>query len=422
MIHIKKFVLLKCMVLLLSFLFVQGDISVYADSADYRARFARAKQDYMAGLFDQVVDSLERIHRIGQLKGDLKPEDKDFLVRVFLLLAAAYEMRGDFSQARSNYEKVKEFGEITEIPGVDLSGLIEYQRIIQNKDLPPRQDEKKVLEKYSKKKKKKFPWVLVTGIAIVAIAAVFLLMKKKTETVSMDPNYDTDVMGIEWIDVPAGEFLMGDNFNEGLNNELPVHQVYLDAYRVSKYEITFEQYDLFCEATGRELKDDRGWGRGNMPIIYVSWDEADTFCSWLAEKTGKNIRLLTEAQWEKAARGSDQRRFPWGNEQPDCTRTNFSTCLSRTAAVGSYPSGISPYGIHDMAGNVTEWCSDWYVPDYYSTSPAENPPGPESGVLKITRGGGWINTASRIRSACRLTEDPVEPGAYIGFRICWNTM
>lgn len=355
------------------------------------------------------------------MKGDLKPEDEDFLARVYLLLAAAYEGKGDFTEARNYYKKVKQYKQLPEISGIDFSGLIEYQRIILDQELPPREDEKKVLEKVTNKKKKKFPWVLVTGIAIVAIAAVFLLLKKKQDQ-SMDPNYDTDVLGIEWIDIPAGEFLMGDNFNEGYDNELPVHTVYLDAYRVSKYEITFEQYDRFCEETGRVLKDDRGWGRGNMPIIYVSWDEAEAFCGWLADKTGKEIELLTEAQWEKAARGTDQRKYPWGNEAPDCTKVNFAGCLSQTAPVGSYPSGVSFYGIHDMAGNVGEWCFDWYMADYYSTTPLENPTGPETGVLKITRGGSWVNSITRIRSACRLTEDPVEPAAYVGFRICWNSL
>ncbi len=421
MIHIKKIALVKCLALLLAFLFLQGDLSIYAETADYQARFNQAKQDYMAGLYDQAIDKLERIHRIGRLKGELKPGDTDLLARVYLLLAAAYEKEGDFTEARKNYEKVKELKLIPDIAGIDFNELIEYQRIIQNKDLAPRKAEKKVFEKPIKKKKKKFPWVLVTGIVIVIIASLFILLKKKKDDTS-DPDYDTEILGIEWIDVPAGEFLMGDNFNEGMDNELPVHTVYLDAYRVSKYEITFEQYDLFCEDTGRSLKDDRGWGRGNMPVIYVSWEEAEAFCSWLADKTGKKIQLLTEAQWEKAARGTDQRRYPWGNEAPDCTKTDFAGCLGRTAAVGSYPSGISPYGIHDMAGNVGEWCSDWYMTAYYSTSPLNNPTGPETGVMKITRGGSWVNSADRIRSACRLTEDPVEPAAYIGFRICWNPL
>lgn len=419
MIHIKKVALVKCLALLLVFLFLQGDLSIYAETADYQARFIQAKQDYMAELYDQAIDKLERIHRIGRLKGELKPEDTDLLARVYLLLAAAYEKKGDFTEAKKNYEKVKELKLIPDIPGIDFNDLIEYQRIIQNKNIAPHKEEKKVFEKPVKKKKKKFPWVLVTGIVIVAIASLFILMKKKQDY-SSDPNYDTETLGIEWIDVPAGEFLMGDNFNEGMDNELPVHTVYLDAYRVSKYEITFEQYDLFCEETSRSLKDDRGWGRENMPVIYVSWDEAEVFCSWLADKTGKQIQLLTEAQWEKAARGTDQRRYPWGNEAPDCTKADFAGCLGKTAAVGSYLSGISPYGIHDMAGNVGEWCSDWYMTEYYSTSPLTNPTGPETGVMKITRGGSWVNSADRIRSACRLTEDPVEPAAYIGFRICWN--
>ena len=419
MIHIKKVALVKCLALLLVFLFLQGDLSIYAETADYQARFIQAKQDYMAELYDQAIDKLERIHRIGRLKGELKPEDTDLLARVYLLLAAAYEKKGDFTEAKKNYEKVKELKLIPDIPGIDFNDLIEYQRIIQNKNIAPHKGEKKVFEKPVKKKKKKFPWVLVTGIVIVAIASLFILMKKKQDY-SSDPNYDTETLGIEWIDVPAGEFLMGDNFNEGMDNELPVHTVYLDAYRVSKYEITFEQYDLFCEETGSSLKDDRGWGRENMPVIYVSWDEAEAFCSWLADKTGKQIQLLTEAQWEKAARGTDQRRYPWGNEAPDCTKADFAGCLGKTAAVGSYLSGISPYGIHDMAGNVGEWCSDWYMTEYYSTSPLTNPTGPETGVMKITRGGSWVNSADRIRSACRLTEDPVEPAAYIGFRICWN--
>jgi formylglycine-generating enzyme required for sulfatase activity len=210
---------------------------------------------------------------------------------------------------------------------------------------------------------------------------------------------------------------MGDNRKEGNPDELPVHTVYLDSYKISQYEVTFDKYDSFCEATGRSKPGDSGWGRGTRPVIHVSWNDARAFCDWLSQKTGKNIHLPTEAQWEKAARGTDQRRYPWGNGDPSCSRANYESCREKTMPVGSYPSGVSPYGIHDMAGNVWEWCSDRYSSSYYSSSPRNNPTGSASGSFRVQRGGSWYVNAGYIRSANRRYNTPPSRGYFLGFRL-----
>ena len=132
---------------------------------------------------------------------------------------------------------------------------------------------------------------------------LFLLFIVSCTSLS-DPDYDTNTLDIEWIDIPAGEFQMGNNSNDGSDDERPVQPVYLDAYKISKYEVTFKIYDRYCEETNAAKPNDMGWGRGNRPVINVTWDEAQEFCTWLSQKTGKNIHLPTEAQWEKAARGA----------------------------------------------------------------------------------------------------------------------
>ena len=271
----------------------------------------------------------------------------------------------------------------------------------------------------SKGKKKKFPWLLVVGgVIVVGVVVALLLIKKKDNNNGSDESdYDTSVLGIEWVQIPAGEFKMGDNFNEGYSSELPVHTVYLDTYYISKNEVTFYQYDSFCEATGRSKPNDEGWGRGTRPVINVSWDDAKAFCNWLAEKTGKNIHLPTEAQWEKAARGTDQRRYPWGNGNPSCNRVNYNYCNGKTMPVGSSPSGVSPYGIHDMAGNVWECCSDWYSSSYYSSSPYKNPTGPSHGSIRVLRGGGWYNPTWYCRASFRNDYRPSYRANNVGFRL-----
>jgi len=226
------------------------------------------------------------------------------------------------------------------------------------------------------------------------------------------------IPAIKWVRVPAGTFEMGDNFNEGESDEWPVHTVYLDTYYISKYEVTFEQYYVFCNATGRIKPSDEGWGRGKRPVMNVSWEDAKAFCDWLSSITGTNIHLPTEAQWEKAARGTNQRRHPWGNKSPSSSLANYNRNAGKTMPVGSYPSGVSPYGIHDMAGNVWEWCLDWYDSDYYSRSPRNNPQGPSVGSTRLRRGGGWVSKTYYIRSANRGRDDPSYRYNDIGFRLC----
>jgi formylglycine-generating enzyme required for sulfatase activity len=420
MIKLKKITVVKFLALLLVILFIQGDLSVFCANESYQDRFLQARAEYVSGRFTAAIDILERIHRIGLLKGDLGETDKEFLSRVHLLLGAAYEQNDNVTEARDNYELAKKYAASPVVEGIDFEGLVEYQRIILNKDIPPRIVSKNVIEKSAVKKRKKFPWLLVAGGSIALAVILVLILKKKNGGSGIDPNYDTQTLGFEWVSIPAGQFQMGDNFNEGLENEWPVHTVTLDEYRISKYEVTFAQYDAFCQDTNRVLPDDKGWGRDNMPVFYVTWYDAEAFCNWLSEKTGKNIHLPTEAQWEKAARGTDQRRYPWGNSTPDCELTNFTGCAGQTLPVGTHPQGGSFYGVHDMAGNVSEFVNDWYAGNYYSTSPADNPQGPEEGVLKVHRGASWINSAYSLRSSSRFAHDPLEKASYIGFRICWE--
>ena len=211
--------------------------------------------------------------------------------------------------------------------------------------------------------------------------------------------------------IPAGEFQMGDAFNEGESDERPVHIVYLDAFYIDVYEVTNAQYQMFMEATGRETPrywNDSRFNASSQPVVGVDWQDAVAYCQW----AGK--RLPTEAEWEKAARGGlVGKRYPWGDEIAD-NYANYNNTRG-PIAVGNYvPNG---YGVHDMAGNVWEWCVDWEVPDYYTISPKRNPVALSTGVRKrIMRGGAYNSQPIYLRVASRGNSIPENRGGDLGFR------
>lgn len=223
---------------------------------------------------------------------------------------------------------------------------------------------------------------------------------------------------IAWVSIPAGTFTMGSPASEvGRLSDETQHQVTLSAFKMSKYEVTFEQYDLFCEATGRSKPDDGGWGRGNRPVINVSWYDATAFAEWMG------CRLPTEAEWEYAARGGTTTPFSTGNNLTT-SQANYDgnypynnnakgEYREKTLPVGSFAANA--FGLFDMHGNVCEWCSDWY--GYYSTSAQTNPKGASSGSFRVFRGGSWINFAYYCRAAYRTGITPDHRHSFIGFRL-----
>jgi formylglycine-generating enzyme required for sulfatase activity len=245
--------------------------------------------------------------------------------------------------------------------------------------------------------------------------------------------------GMAMVYVPAGEFSMGmeadaaweickqfasDCKREGFLDEEPVHKVYLDAYWIDRTEVTNAMYALCVSARACQPPKDTpnkipALRYGNVefadyPVTNVASSEAEAYCAWAGG------RLPTEAEWEKAARGTDGRIYPWGNSSPSCSLLNsspgFISCVNNTSRVGSYPAGASPYGALDMAGNVYEWVADWYGEDYYSQSPVRNPTGPAGGEMRVVRGGAWHLNDVGVRSAARQAIHPWGIAVTVGFR------
>ncbi len=259
------------------------------------------------------------------------------------------------------------------------------------------------------------------AVALVALVALVVVIAAKKD-------------GMVMVYVPAGEFLMGstdadidailagckDCKRDGYISEQPQHKVYLDAFWIDKTEVTNAQYKKCVQAGACKASayaSDSTYNADTQPVVGVDWSNAQAYCQWAGRQ------LPTEAQWEKAARGTDGRIYPWGNQAATCEYAVMDDgsgvgCGKGNAAwlVGSKPKGASPYGALDMAGNVWEWVADWYDSQYYASSPPRNPQGPSSGEYRVLRGGSSDDVARHVRGAYRVVSHPWLWYTYWGFR------
>jgi formylglycine-generating enzyme required for sulfatase activity len=228
-------------------------------------------------------------------------------------------------------------------------------------------------------------------------------------TLGIGSTIVSEVDGMRMVYIPEGFFLRGTADKE-LPDEYdakPQRSIYLDAFWIDLFEVTNGQYALCVEAgacnepstsssfTRQNYFDDPEYD--NYPVIFVKWADAKSYCHWAGR------RLPFEAEWEKAARGTDGRLYPWGNEEPNLNLLNFGGNTGDTTPVGSYSAGASPFGVLDMAGNVWEWVRDWYFWGYYSEAPERNPEGPVSGNYHVLRGGSWDLIGRIVRVDYRWT-------------------
>lgn len=252
-------------------------------------------------------------------------------------------------------------------------------------------------------------------------------------------QFNPGIMGpaSRWPDmaeIPAGSFHMGFDIDNDMEwgdvDEEPVHAVYLDTFFIDRYEVTAQEFSQFftehpddryirldpavtVEKMNGQMRPRPGLNR--YPVNGVSWYGADAFCRW------KGKRLPTEAEWEKAARGTDRRIFPWGDQHPDNERATYRRLFDKWGfkalePVDSMEKGRSPYGLHHMAGNVWEWVADWYADDYYEEADAKNPKGPVTGTTKVLRGGNWYYKAYYMRTTYRFNDKPGVFNVWQGFR------
>jgi formylglycine-generating enzyme required for sulfatase activity len=268
-----------------------------------------------------------------------------------------------------------------------------------------------------------------------------------------EPTIGTTIIspvdGMQMVFVPAGEFLMGASDDLAFPEEKPQHTVYLDAFWIDQTEVTNSMFAAFLNSWGNEQEGGATWlndanGEGHLinsvggwqvesgyeshPVVEVTWFGARAYCQWAGRQ------LPTEAQWEKAARGTDDRIYPWGNSPTSGELGNFADVNSSyewsddtiddgyelTSPVGFYVDGASPYGALDMAGNVWEWVADWYDEAFYQYSPIENPAGPQNGVSRLIRGGSFGSNLTYIRSTNRYWAAPDVTTNSTGFRCLMN--
>ena len=212
--------------------------------------------------------------------------------------------------------------------------------------------------------------------------------------------------------VPGGDFLMGSTI---ARDEQPAHTVAVDSFWIGQTEVTNAQYSRCVDDGACTPPHNDNWNQADQadfPVTHVDWEQANRYAQWAGG------RLPTETEWEKAARGTDGRTFPWGDDVTDDQRLNFNSMAGVVSVgVGGYPAGASPYGALDMAGNVEEWVADWYAPDAYAQSTGPNPTGPTDGVLRVVRGGSFKSSRGGVRTSVRGRAAPAINFDNVGFRV-----
>jgi formylglycine-generating enzyme required for sulfatase activity len=295
---------------------------------------------------------------------------------------------------------------------------------------PPKKVEQKKPPVVTTTPRKRSWWVIAIPVLVLLVLAAVYYFPTATpatnETATeagittggtqLSPTRDSDD-GMDLIHIPAGNFTMGSDDGSDAS---PAHVVFISSFRMDEHEVTNAQY-LRCVNAGRCQPPSSAQSStrsayynnstyANYPVINVSWNDAQAYCTWAGR------RLPTEAEWEKAARGVNALPFPWGSDTPTDAFLNYNRRSGDTVRVSTKLSGISPYGLYDMAGNVAEWVNDWYLESYYGGSPASDPAGPASGGLRVLRGGSWASSLNDVHAYARLAFSPENRNNTIGFR------
>lgn len=266
---------------------------------------------------------------------------------------------------------------------------------------------------------------LATGLVAVTLVGAFLLWSISR---NLAPWETLDVLAFklglhsivepEMIEVRAGTFWMGSKENDpdAVPDEKPQREVKVASFWIGKYEVIFDEYDLFARVTGHPKLSDQGWGRGKQPVINVSWEEAVAYAAWLSKVTGRHYRLPTEAEWEYAARAGTTTRYWWGDElgrgRANCRDCGTQWDDKQSAPVGSFEA--NKFGLYDTAGNVWEWTCSAYRDPYDGS---ESQCAPSGGGLRVLRGGGWFDFGRYLRSTSRPRSAPGDRSGFIGFRL-----
>jgi sulfatase modifying factor 1 len=245
----------------------------------------------------------------------------------------------------------------------------------------------------------------------------------------MDPTQPTqsllgssaDELFPSMVRIPAAWFLMGSD--SGQDSEKPVHRVWIDEFDLARHQVTNADYGRFLRETAYlppPFWTDSAFNHPQQPVVAVSWFDAIQYCEWLSNSTQRKFRLPTEAEWECAARGGrESAEFPWGDESPQSLR-NYADRCAGFWTTGPEPVGTAEpnaYGLYNMCDNVHEWCGDWFAAEYYAISPECNPPGPETGVRRSSRGGSWRHHIKISRCSARSSIPPEFKYADYGFRV-----